>query len=121
VPYVSGCEDAWRAGFLKHRRPVQLPAIKIKSGKQEATGVALQASSEPVRVRIGADQDEQCCGRLGSFAAGCQVTHRNGFEPTLAVNTADSRIEPNADIGCSFKFVDQVGSSVFVKLLFGRS
>jgi len=66
VPYVSGCEDAWRAGFLKHRRPVQLPAIKIKFGKQKATGVALQASSEPVRVRIGADQDEQCCGRLGS-------------------------------------------------------
>jgi hypothetical protein len=75
MPYVAGCEDAWRAGFLKHRRPVQRPAIKIKPSKQEASGIALQASSKPIRVRIGADEDEQCCGWLGSFAAGCQVTH----------------------------------------------
>src|SRR5215204_1651981 len=101
MAYVAGGEDARSAGFLRQRRSVQWPMTEILAGQEEALGVAFDGVGQPIGVRVGTDQHEQPVGGLNLFAAGCGVTHRNGFQTAMAVYAGYRRVVPDANIGRS--------------------
>jgi len=97
VPDVTGRKDTWDAGFERERPSFQRPfGREIVAGEQEPVGVSCDVRRQPLRLRTGADQDEQGVGRDRFVFAGCVFVQHELLQ--MAVSSPADHCRAGTDV-----------------------
>src|SRR6266478_7187574 len=110
-PDIAARKYARYARFEEIGVPIVRPAAAFQyviAGRDESATVARDLRWEPLRFRVGADEDEQSATVLeaGFFAVAVDDVHCH--QVSVAPDGNDFRIEPIRDVGLPAQLLDQV-------------
>src|SRR5919112_1052851 len=115
VPHVACGEDAGYAGLKVQGETFEGPALgrasvsqEVLTGDDEAPVVAQDLLGQPLRVGLGADEDEQGGRRDGLGEVGGGVLEDETLEPPLPAAVHDPGVETNLYVLRSIYLLDEV-------------
>jgi hypothetical protein len=84
------------------------PAPEVSTGQDEPSLVDSHGVPKPFRVRLGADQHEQCCGREPLAPPARDILHSHRVQVTFAVAVDNPGVQPHFNVPGRHQLRDKV-------------